>query len=62
MPKFDVMYAHEKISEKNNPIKVIIMTGLLNKAKKLTLNKFKIDEIFVNPTNPKKIVEFIKNN
>lgn len=62
MPKYDGIYTLEKLLEKNSPIKVIVMTGLMDKDQKLTLSKFKIHAKFLKPTNPKILVDVIKNN
>jgi len=62
MPKFDGVYTLEKLLEKNSPIKVIILTGLLDEVQISTLSKFKIDAKFVKPINPKILSDFIKNN
>ncbi len=62
MPKFDGIYTLEKLLEKNNPVKVIIMTGFIDERDRSDLNKFNIKKLFIKPTNPEDIVDFIKNN
>jgi len=62
MPKFDGIYTLQKFLEKNNPIKVIIMTGFLDEVQKLALSKYNIVGVFIKPNNPKTLADFIKNN
>ncbi len=62
MPKFDGTYTLEKLLEENSPIKVIVVTGFIDEEDKSNMNKYKISKMFMKPTNPKEIVDFIKNN
>lgn len=62
MPKFDGMYTLEKLLDENNSIKVLVVTGFIDEEDKSNIEKYKISKVFMKPTDPKDIVNFIKNN
>lgn len=62
MPEFDGFYALEKFAKLNNPVKVIVITGLLNEQTQFELYKFKPQTTFPKPVNPDKLADFIQNN
>lgn len=60
MPDFDGFYALEKLRVLNSSIKVITMTGLLDKNNQQKLNQYKLAGSFTKPTNLDDLVNCIK--
>jgi len=60
MPDFDGFYALEKLREMNSLIKVIVMTGLLDKNNQQKLSQYRLVGSFTKPTNLDDLVNCIK--
>jgi len=62
MPHFDGFYALEILQKTKNPVKIIIMSGLLDDQNKTKLEKYEIFALFNKPMNLNDMVNCMLND
>lgn len=60
MPKFDGIYALEKIRDEDKNVKIIMITGNKDSKTREKMSMFRPTAIFYKPPDLKKIIEIIK--